>query len=125
VALPGGSAKTHGHDGICNVAEIEESWARVTVWLAANAPASYATLSSSATAAELDACERVLTVALPAELRRLLLVNNGAAEFDTDDAYLWEAVFLPGNHRLSTPPALWPARRAVSAKPPCAAHWMA
>lgn len=32
-------ALTHGHDGICIMAEIEESWARVTAWLAANAPA--------------------------------------------------------------------------------------
>lgn len=82
------------------MAEIEGSWARVTAWLAANAPASCATLSTPATAAELDACERVLGMVLPAELRRLLLVSNGAAEFDVDDAYHWEAEFLPGGHRL-------------------------
>jgi cell wall assembly regulator SMI1 len=82
------------------MAEIEESWARVTAWLAANAPASYATLSPPATPAELAACERDLKVALPAELRRLLLVNNGAAEFDADGTYHREAAFLPGGHRL-------------------------
>jgi cell wall assembly regulator SMI1 len=82
------------------VAEIEESWARVTTWLAANAPASYATLSPPASPAELDACERVLTMALPAELRRLLLVSNGAAEFDANGTYHREAAFLPGGHRL-------------------------
>lgn len=82
------------------MAEIEESWARITAWLAANAPASYATLSPPATTTELDACERVLTDALPAELRRLLLVNNGAAEFDADGTYHREAAFLPGGHRL-------------------------
>ena len=54
--------------------EIEESWARVTAWLAANAPASYARLSPPAFPSELDACEDDLKVALPAELRRLLLV---------------------------------------------------
>lgn len=82
------------------MAELEESWARVTAWLAANAPASHATLNPPATAAELDACERVLTLALPAELRRLLLVSNGAAEFGADGTYHREAAFLPGGHRL-------------------------
>jgi cell wall assembly regulator SMI1 len=82
------------------MAEIEESWARVTAWLAANAPASYATLRPSALSAELDACERDLKVALPAELRRLLLVSNGAAGFGADDTYHREAWFLPGGHRL-------------------------
>jgi hypothetical protein len=39
-------------------------------------------------------------MALPAELTRLLLVNNGAAEFDADAAYCRGAAFLPGDHRL-------------------------
>jgi cell wall assembly regulator SMI1 len=82
------------------MAEIEESWARVTAWLASNARASYATLSPPASAAELDACEHGLETALPAELRRLLLVNNGAAGFDADETYRREAAFLPGGHRL-------------------------
>jgi cell wall assembly regulator SMI1 len=82
------------------MAEIEESWARVTAWLAANAPASYATLRPPALPPELDACERDLKVALPAELRRLLLVSNGAAGWDADDTYHREAWFLPGGHRL-------------------------
>lgn len=82
------------------MAEIEESWARFAAWLAANAPASYAMLSPPATSAELDACERDLEMALPAELRRLLLVNNGSAEFDADGTYHPEAAFLPGGHRL-------------------------
>ena len=55
------------------MAEIEESWARVMAWLAANAPASYATLRPPALPAELDECERGLGVALLAELRRLCL----------------------------------------------------
>ncbi|HEX3715887.1 MAG TPA: hypothetical protein VHV09_24055 [Trebonia sp.] len=80
--------------------EIEESWARVMAWLAANAPASYATLRPPALPAELDECERGLGVALPADLRRLLLVSNGAAEYDADRAYHREAAFLPGGHRL-------------------------
>lgn len=79
--------------------ELEESWARVTAWLAAHAPASYATLNPPATAAELDACEQVLTVPLPSDLRRLLLVNNGAAELDPDETYHREAAFLPVGHR--------------------------
>jgi cell wall assembly regulator SMI1 len=82
------------------MAEIEEFWARVTAWLAANAPASYATLGPPAPPEELDACERESEVALPAELRQLLLVNNGAAEFDADGTYHREAAFLPGGHRL-------------------------
>ena len=82
------------------MAEIEESWARVTAWLAVNAPASYATLSPPATPADLDACERDLGVALPAELRRLLLVSNGAAEWDAEGAHHREAAFLPGGHCL-------------------------
>lgn len=94
------SALTHRRDGICIMAEIGESWARVTAWLAANAPASYARLSPPALPAELDACERDLKVALPAELRRLLLVSNGAAGWDADGTYHQEAWFLPGGHRL-------------------------
>jgi len=82
------------------VAEIEESWARVTAWLAASAPASYATINPPATSAELDACERELKIALPAELRRLLLVSNGAADFDAAGTYHPEAEFLPGGDRL-------------------------
>jgi cell wall assembly regulator SMI1 len=80
--------------------EIEDSWARVTAWLAANAPASYAALNPPAPPAELDACERDMNVVLPAELRRLLLVSNGAADFDADGTYHQEAAFLPGGHRL-------------------------
>lgn len=82
------------------MAQFEESWARVTAWLAANAPSSYATLNPPATAAQLEGCERVLTMPLPVELRRLLLVNNGAAEFDAHGTHHREAAFLPGGHRL-------------------------
>jgi cell wall assembly regulator SMI1 len=78
-APPGASALTDGHDGIWFMAEIEESLARVMAWLAANAPAGYATLSPPAPPAELDACERELGMALPAELRPLLLVSNDGA----------------------------------------------
>jgi cell wall assembly regulator SMI1 len=94
------SALTRRHDGVCIMAEIEESWARVTAWLAANAPASYARLRPPALPSEVDACERDLRVALPAELRRLLLVSNGAAGWDAEDTYHREAWFLPGGHRL-------------------------
>jgi cell wall assembly regulator SMI1 len=94
------SALTDGHDGIWSVAEIEESWVRVMAWLAGNAPAGYATLRPPALPAELDECERGLGMALPAELRRLLLVSNGAAQFDADGSYHREAAFLPGGHRL-------------------------
>lgn len=82
------------------MAEIEESWARVTAWLKVNAPASYATLRPPAPTAELDACERDLGVALPAELRRLLLVTNGASDRHPDGTYHANGRFLPGGHRL-------------------------
>lgn len=82
------------------MAEIEECWARVMAWLAANAQASYVTLNPPATPAELDACERELRIALPAELRRLLLVSNGATDFDAAGTYHPEAEFLPGGDRL-------------------------
>lgn len=94
------TALSHRHDGICIMTEIEESWARVTAWLATNATTSYATLNPPASHAELDACERGLKMALPAELRRILMVNNGAADFDADGAYRRGAAFLPGGHRL-------------------------
>jgi cell wall assembly regulator SMI1 len=99
---PAGSARglADDHDGICAMTGIEDSWARVTAWIAANAPASYATLNPPAPPAELDACERDMNVALPAELRRLLLVSNGAADFDADGTYHRGAAFLPGGHRL-------------------------
>jgi cell wall assembly regulator SMI1 len=80
------------------VPEIEESWARVTTWLAANAPASYATLSPPATPEELDASERDLGMALPTELRRLLIINNGAVDNAAAAAYPTEAAFLPGKY---------------------------
>ena len=57
----------------------------------ANAPGSYARLSPPAPPSELDACERDLKVALPAELRRLLLVSNGAVGSDADGTFHREA----------------------------------
>jgi cell wall assembly regulator SMI1 len=83
------------------MAEIEESWARVTAWLAVNAPVSYARLRPPAPAAELERCDRDLGAGLPAELRRLLLVSNGAAEWDgATGTFHPGARFLPGGHRL-------------------------
>lgn len=70
---------------------IEESWSRVTAWLAEHAPESFAALRPPASPAELDACERDARVVLPEDLRRLLLMNNGANEL---------ADFMPEGHRL-------------------------
>lgn len=67
-------------------AEVEDSWARVKAWLAVNAPVSYATLRPPVAAADAQ---------LPAELRRLLLVNDGADMRD-----ITAATFLPGRHVL-------------------------
>lgn len=80
--------------------DIERSWARVTGWLAAHAGASYATLRPPATPQEIESCERALELALPADLRRLLLVNDGAADFDAEGNYRHGAAFMPGGHRL-------------------------
>jgi cell wall assembly regulator SMI1 len=67
-------------------AEVEESWSRVTAWLAANAPVTYAMLRPPTSA---------LDAGLPADLRRLLLINDGADESERTGAR-----FLPGMHRL-------------------------
>jgi cell wall assembly regulator SMI1 len=67
-------------------AEVEESWSRVTAWLAANAPVAHAMLRPPASA---------LDARLPVELRRLLLINDGADESERTGAR-----FLPGMHRL-------------------------
>ncbi|MBO0805821.1 MAG: SMI1/KNR4 family protein [Nocardiopsaceae bacterium] len=64
--------------------EVEDCWARVTAWLAVNAPVSYAALRPPAVAAD---------ARLPAELRRLLLVNDGADLHDPN-----AATFLPGQY---------------------------
>jgi cell wall assembly regulator SMI1 len=80
--------------------EIQQSWARVTGWLAARAPASHATLRPAATRAEIESCERDLGLRLPAGLQQLLLINNGAADFDAEETYNQGAAFLPGGHRL-------------------------
>jgi cell wall assembly regulator SMI1 len=80
--------------------EIEQSWGRVTNWLAANAPASYATLRPSATATAIASCERTLEMALPDELTRLLLVTDGVADSCTDGTYLPGSAFMPGGYRL-------------------------
>jgi cell wall assembly regulator SMI1 len=66
-------------------ADVDESWARVTAWLAANAPVTHSMLRPPAT--DLDP-------RLPAELRRLLLITDGA-----DDSDLSGACLLPGMHR--------------------------
>jgi len=66
--------------------EVEESWSRVTAWLAANATVTHAMLRPPASA---------LDARLPAELRRLLLINDGA-----DVSERSAAGFLPGMHRL-------------------------
>jgi hypothetical protein len=39
-------------------------------------------------------------MALPAEHKQLLLVNNGAADFDASGTYRYGAAFLPGGHLL-------------------------
>ena len=67
-------------------AEVEESWSRVTAWLAANAPMTHAMLRPPASA---------LDARLLGELRRLLLINDGAGESERTGAR-----FLPGMHRL-------------------------
>jgi cell wall assembly regulator SMI1 len=67
-------------------AEIEETWSRVVAWLAVHAPVTYAALRPPA--AGLDA-------GLPAELRRLLLINDGAQASEHTAALL-----LPGMFRL-------------------------
>jgi len=59
--------------------------------------------------AELDACERELGIGLPAELRRLLLISNGTADFDAAGIYRPAAEFLTGGDRLL------PAAEVVSA----------
>jgi cell wall assembly regulator SMI1 len=80
--------------------EIAQSWGRVTDWLAANAPASHATLRPPATAADIASCEAALEMALPEELRQLLLLTDGAADFDADGTNLPGCRFMPGGHRL-------------------------
>jgi cell wall assembly regulator SMI1 len=80
--------------------DIEQSWARVTGWLAAHADASYATLRPPAAPTEIESCERELGMALPADLKKLQLVNNGAADFDADGTYCQGAAFMPGDHRM-------------------------
>lgn len=67
-------------------AEVGESWSRVTAWLAANAPVTSAMLRPPASA---------LNTRLPAELRLLLLINDGAGESERTGAR-----FLPPMHRL-------------------------
>jgi cell wall assembly regulator SMI1 len=80
--------------------DTEQSWTRLTAWLAAYAQASHATLRPSATPAEIDSCERELGMALPADLKRVLRASNGAADFDADGKYCRGAGFMPGGHRL-------------------------
>jgi cell wall assembly regulator SMI1 len=67
-------------------ADVGESWARVTAWLAANAPVTHATLRPPAS--DVDP-------GLPGELRQLLMINNGADDSDYSGARLF-----PGMHRL-------------------------
>lgn len=86
--------------GMTNVdVTIEKSWSRVTAWLAAHAPESFAALRPPASEAELDACERDAQIVLPPGLRRLLLINNGAAEVGSA-AQISAADFMPEGHRL-------------------------
>jgi cell wall assembly regulator SMI1 len=80
--------------------DVGRAWGRVVEWLAAHAPASYTTLRPPAVVADIEACERALGVELPAGLRQLLLINDGAADFDSSEVYCPGAAFLPGGHRL-------------------------
>jgi cell wall assembly regulator SMI1 len=80
--------------------DIEQSWAGVTRWLAAHAPASYATLRPPAAPVAMASCERELGMALPADLTRLLASGNGAGDFAADGTYRRGAAFMPGGHRL-------------------------
>lgn len=53
------------------------SWSRIDAWLSAHAPASLARLGPSADPADMAAAERVLGVALPAELAASLACHDG------------------------------------------------
>jgi len=66
-------------------ADVEVSWSRLTTWLAQHAPVSFAALRPPASGPD---------PALPADLRRLLLINDGA-----DSSEHTQATFLPGMFR--------------------------
>lgn len=112
--------------GMTNVdVTIEKSWSRVTAWLAAHAPQSFATLRPPASAAELDACERDAHVVLPEDLRRLLLMNNGATEAMGSVAPA--ADFMPEGHRLMSAAEIAAScarlTKVVAADPSMLGYW--
>ncbi|MEV7617365.1 SMI1/KNR4 family protein [Streptomyces sp. NPDC089799] len=73
--------------------QIADAWARITGWLAAHAPASYAALRSGAGEEDINALEGRLGTRVPAELRALWRLSAG------DDG-VCRAGCLPGNMAL-------------------------
>lgn len=59
---------------------VDESWARIVAWSREHAPATVATLGPPATGADIAAVERVLGVALPADLEALYRNVNGMSD---------------------------------------------
>jgi len=72
---------------------MEQSWTRVTSWLAKYAPGSFRALDPPATAQDVERAQGRLQVALPAALVRLLSMTNGAS-FSPDQQF--GSRFLPG-----------------------------
>jgi cell wall assembly regulator SMI1 len=55
-----------------------EAWSRIARWLTQNTPAHADALNPPATAEQIARAESEMGVGLPAELRQLLMVNNGS-----------------------------------------------
>ena len=78
---------------------MEESWSRVTSWLARYAPGSYRALDPPATSQQIEQAQSRLHVPLPEALVTLLSMTNGSA-FTPDAELQFGSRFLPGGYSL-------------------------
>ncbi|MFB7248401.1 hypothetical protein CW362_20195 [Streptomyces populi] len=102
VGVPSGDAQEQREEQLADpaaaasgVREVADAWHRITAWLKANAPDSYAALHTGASPAEIASLEGDLGIQIPIELRALWLLVAG-----DDGGNGWGC--LPGNRALMT-----------------------
>ncbi|WP_369263713.1 SMI1/KNR4 family protein [Streptomyces sp. R35] len=81
---------------------VRRAWKRITKWLGENAPSQVQAINPGVDQSMIDAAEEEMAIAIPAEHRVWLLLNNGSTAKDVLEGHLYQphqdSVFLPGNN---------------------------
>lgn len=77
------------------VRQVTDAWQRIETWLRVHAPASYASLKPGASQEEINSAERALGVRIPADLKALWALHDGARTVH-GEAFLMDNARLMG-----------------------------